>query len=43
VLLVIAEQLGKLRAFVGGVQHMHCLLEPLQLLAMVEETSVRGK
>ena len=41
VLLVIAQKLGDLRMCVGGAEHVHCLLEPLQLLAMVEESSVR--
>jgi serine/threonine-protein phosphatase 2A regulatory subunit A len=41
VLLVIAEKLGELRNCIGGVEHAHCLLPPLRLLATVEEVSVR--
>jgi len=42
VLLIIAEKLGELHAYVGGPEHLYVLLEPLQLLAMVEESNVRA-
>lgn len=42
VLLCMAEQLGKLTGHVGGKQFVHELLEPLEQLAAVEESTVRG-
>lgn len=41
VLLSMAEQLGKLTGHVGGKQYVHELLEPLEQLAAVEESTVR--
>lgn len=41
VLLVMAEQLGGMVAAVGGAQHAHLLLTPLESLAAVEESTVR--
>ena len=43
VLLVLAEQLGQFTPYVGGGEHVHCLLPPLESLAAVEETVVRDK
>lgn len=43
VLLSMAEQLGKLTGHVGGKQYVHELLEPLEQLAAVEESTVREK
>ena len=43
VLVVMAEQLGALQPCVGGVDQLHCLLEPLEALATVEESTVRDK
>jgi serine/threonine-protein phosphatase 2A regulatory subunit A len=43
VLLVMAEELGKFTDYVGGKEHAHDLLEPLEALANVEDTSVREK
>lgn len=43
VLLALAEQLGTFTRLVGGPEHVHCLLPPLEALAVVEETIVRGK
>ena len=44
VLLALAEALGgKFVALVGGPSHAHALLPPLELLASVEESSVRDK
>jgi len=43
VLLVLSEELAQLAAFVGGVEHMHMLFAPLELLAGVEEQTVRAK
>ena len=43
VLLALAEQLSNFTALVGGSQHVHCLLPPLESLATVEETVVRDK
>jgi hypothetical protein len=37
VLLVLAEQFGKLIDYVGGVQNLHVLLPPLETLSGVEE------
>ena len=39
VLVVMAEQLGALQPCVGGVDQLHCLLEPLEALATVEEST----
>lgn len=43
VLLVVAEELGKFVPLVGGPQHAHFLLTPLESLASVDETVVRDK
>nr|XP_054760167.1 serine/threonine-protein phosphatase 2A 65 kDa regulatory subunit A alpha isoform-like [Lytechinus pictus] len=43
VLLALAEQLGTFTPFVGGQEHVSCLLPPLESLATVEETVVRDK
>lgn len=43
VLLALAEQLGNFTPLVGGPEHVHCLLPPLENLATVEETVVRDK
>ncbi|XP_019624261.1 PREDICTED: serine/threonine-protein phosphatase 2A 65 kDa regulatory subunit A alpha isoform-like isoform X3 [Branchiostoma belcheri] len=43
VLLALAEQLGNFTPLVGGQEHVHCLLPPLESLATVEETVVRDK
>ncbi|GFS00311.1 serine/threonine-protein phosphatase 2A 65 kDa regulatory subunit A alpha isoform, partial [Elysia marginata] len=43
VLLALAEQLGSFTPLVGGPEHVHCLLPPLESLATVEETVVRDK
>ena len=40
VLLALAEQLGTFTPLVGGKEHVHCLLPPLESLATVEETIV---
>ena len=42
-LLALAEQLGTFTPLVGGKEHVHCLLPPLESLATVEETIVRDK
>ncbi len=42
-LLALAEQLGTFTPLVGGKDHVHCLLPPLESLATVEETIVRDK
>lgn len=36
----MAEQLGKLTAYIGGRQYAHELLVPLEQLAAVEESTV---
>lgn len=41
VLLIIAEKLGEMCSCVGGDEHIHRLLAPLELLAAVEESVVR--
>ena len=43
VLLAMAEELGNFVPHVGGPSQAHCLLAPLDNLAMVEETVVRDK
>ena len=43
VLLVMAEELGKMVDLVGGPPHSVCLIEPLGVLAAVEETVVRDQ
>lgn len=43
VLLVLAEQLGGFISLVGGGNHAHKLLNPLESLACIEETVVRDK
>ena len=42
-LLAVAEELGNLIPKVGGPEHVHCLLAPLENLSTVEETVVREK
>ena len=42
-LLAIAEEMGNLISKVGGPEHVHCLLAPLENLSTVEETVVREK
>ncbi|KAG2188147.1 hypothetical protein INT44_000898, partial [Umbelopsis vinacea] len=41
VLLALAEELGNFSTCVGGNEHAHVLLRPLETLAAVEETVVR--
>ena len=41
VLLTIAEKLGDLVSLVGGAQYIYLIMEPLEILAMVDESSVR--
>lgn len=41
VLFTIAEKLGELVSCVGGEEFAFCLLEPLELLSTVEESTVR--
>lgn len=43
VLLAMAEELGRFIPFIGGVEHAHVLLPPLEALCTVEETCVRDK
>jgi len=43
VLLAMAEELGKFVPHVGGAQHATCLIQPLETLCTVEETSVRER
>ena len=43
VLLALAEELGEFVPLVGGVQHAHFLLPPLETLATVDETVVRER
>jgi len=43
VLQALAEELGGFVSHVGGAEHAHCLLAPLETLSMVEETVVRDK
>ncbi|GLT34479.1 hypothetical protein SLA2020_089890 [Shorea laevis] len=43
VLLAMAEELGVFIPCVGGVEHAHVLLPPLETLCTVEETCVRDK
>lgn len=43
VLLAMAEELGVFIPYVGGVEHGHVLLPPLETLCTVEETCVRDK
>lgn len=43
VLLVLAEELGGFQEYVGGKEHAHLILGPLENLAAVEETLVRDK
>jgi len=43
VLLAMGEQLGIFIPYVGGVEHAHVLLQPLETLCSVEETCVRDK
>lgn len=43
VLLSMAEELGCFIPFVGGVEHAHVLLTPLETLCTVDETCVREK
>lgn len=43
ILLALAEELGDFSEYVGGSNHAHLLLAPLETLAAVEETVVRDK
>jgi serine/threonine-protein phosphatase 2A regulatory subunit A len=44
VLLALADELGKgMDEYLGGPEHAHLLLQPLEHLAVVEETLVRDK
>ena len=43
VLLVMAEELGRFVPLVGGPEHAHFLLLPLETLSTVDETVVREK
>ncbi|KAL9259653.1 Serine/threonine-protein phosphatase 2A 65 kDa regulatory subunit A beta isoform-like protein [Drosera capensis] len=43
VLLATAKELGVFIPYVGGVEHAHVLLAPLETLCTVEETCVRDK
>ncbi|KAL0678650.1 hypothetical protein Bca4012_006631 [Brassica carinata] len=43
VLLAMAEELGVFIPFVGGIEHAHVIIPPLESLCTVEETSVREK
>jgi serine/threonine-protein phosphatase 2A regulatory subunit A len=43
VLLAMADELGGFIPYVGGVEHAHVLLPPLETLCTVEETVVREK
>jgi serine/threonine-protein phosphatase 2A regulatory subunit A len=43
VLLALAEELGNFVEYVGGKDHAHIILGPLENLAAVEETLVRDK
>eukprot|EP00096_Caligus_rogercresseyi_P006517 TRINITY_DN229_c1_g1_i3.p1 TRINITY_DN229_c1_g1~~TRINITY_DN229_c1_g1_i3.p1 ORF type:complete len:204 (-),score=80.77 TRINITY_DN229_c1_g1_i3:3-614(-) len=43
ILLALAEELGRFTSVVGGADYVHCLLPPLECLAIVEETIVRDK
>lgn len=42
-LMAVAEHIPSLVSFVGGKEHAHCLLRPLENLSTVEETVVRQK
>ena len=43
-MLALAEELGNFVEYVGGAEHAHTLLPPLEsLAASVEESSVREK
>mmetsp|Transcript_27239 Transcript_27239/g.45939 ORF Transcript_27239/g.45939 Transcript_27239/m.45939 type:complete len:617 (-) Transcript_27239:161-2011(-) len=43
VIMVIADELGNLRSFVGGSAHVYTLLAPLEMLICGEESAVRTK
>ena len=43
ILLALAEELGEFVPLVGGAQHAHFLLAPLEALATVDETVVRER
>ncbi|KAI3515801.1 hypothetical protein L1887_14705 [Cichorium endivia] len=43
VLLAMAEELGVFIPYIGGIEHAHVLLPPLETLCTVEETCVRDK
>jgi len=43
VLAIVAASLGRLVPLVGGAEHAHTLLPPLELLLTVEESSVRDR
>ncbi|XP_062915844.1 serine/threonine-protein phosphatase 2A 65 kDa regulatory subunit A alpha isoform-like [Mobula hypostoma] len=42
-LLALAEQLGSFTVLVGGPEYVHCLLPPLENLAMAEKSVIRDK
>lgn len=42
-LTALSEELGGLVEHVGGPEHAHCLLSPLENLAAIEEPLVRDK
>ena len=43
VLTALSEELGKFVEYVGGPEHAHVLLSPLEHLAAIEEPLVREK
>lgn len=43
VLSVLAEELGKFVPYIGGIDHVHLLIPPLEVLTSVEENIVRDK
>jgi serine/threonine-protein phosphatase 2A regulatory subunit A len=43
VLVALAEELGGFIQYIGGREHAHILLTPLETLAAQEETVVRDK
>jgi hypothetical protein len=43
VLTALSEELGKFVEYVGGPEHAHVLLSPLENLAAIEEPLVREK
>lgn len=43
VLTALSEELGNFTEYVGGPEHAHALLSPLENLAAIEEPLVREK